>query len=355
MSKAWLAPFSVLYGMGVAIRHKLFDWKVMRSQEYDIPIICVGNLTVGGTGKTPVTDLLARHFKKTHNVAVLSRGYKRRTKGYLEADPGTSFLDVGDEPKLIKQRHPDVIVAVCEKRRDGIDEIRRRHPEVNLIILDDGFQHRYVEPWVNVILIDYTRPIYNDHLLPWGNLRDTVDQLARARYIIMTKCPANMTPLDRRIVRKWLKLYPYQSLFFTNTECGGAVPMFMEGLDYIPSDGASVVAMSGIGNPQAFRESLEERYKVRGEIVFPDHHPYRRRDLTQMENTLGELPASTVIMATEKDAVKLSGSKKIPVELRKKLFYQPLDIRFYDGTVVEFFEKLEQDVKANPKYSLLNP
>lgn len=355
MSKAWLAPFSLLYGIGVAIRHKLFDWKVLRSEEYDIPVICVGNLTVGGTGKTPMTEMLAGHFKKTYNVAILSRGYKRRTKGYFEAETGTSFLDVGDEPKLIKQRHPDIVVAVCEKRREGIGEIRRRHPEVNLIILDDGFQHRHVEPWINIVLIDYTRPVYRDHLLPWGKLRDMPGQLHRARYIIMTKCPPNMTPLDRRIVRKWLKMYPYQSLFFTNIECGGAVPMFMEGAGREPSAGAKVIAMSGIGNPSAFHESLEERYKLQGEIVFPDHHPYRRRDLALMQSRLDGSPEDTVIVATEKDAVKLSGSKKIPSELKGKLFYQPIDIRFYDDTATEFLEKLEQDVKANPKYSLLNP
>lgn len=355
MDKAWLAPFSLLYGAGVAIRHKLFDWKILRSEEYDIPVICVGNLTVGGTGKTPMTDLLCGHFKRNYNVAVLSRGYKRRTKGYFEAEIGTSFLDVGDEPKLIKQRHPDIIVVVCEDRRKGIAEIRNRHPEVNLIILDDGFQHRYVEPWVNILLVDYTRPIYKDHLLPWGNLRDSLSQLHRARYLVMTKCPPNMTPLDRRIVNKWLKLYPYQSLFFTNMECGGAVPMFREGAGNVPQNGAGVVAMSGIGNPGAFHESLAERYKVREEIVFPDHHPYRRRDLGLMQSTLGALPEDTVIVATEKDAAKLSGSKKIPAELRAKLFYQPLNIRFYDDTIIEFLEKLEQDVRANPKYSLLNP
>ena len=355
MSKTWLIPFSLLYGTGVAIRHKLFDWKVLRSEEYDIPVICVGNLTVGGTGKTPMTEMLAGHFKKTYNVAILSRGYKRRTKGYVEAETGTSFLDVGDEPKLLKQRHPDILVAVCEKRREGIKEIRRRHPEVNLIILDDGFQHRYVDPWINIVLIDYTRPVYRDHMLPWGNLRDIPSQLHRAHYIIMTKCPPNITPLDRRIVSKWLKLYPYQSLFFTNMECGSAMPMFIEGAGQEPSTGSRVIAMSGIGNPAAFRKSLEERYKLQGEIVFPDHHPYRRRDLAQMQNSLNESPAGTVIVATEKDAVKLSNSKKIPLELKGKLFYQPIDIRFHDDTGTEFLEKLEQDVKANPKYSLLHP
>ena len=146
MNKTFLAPFALLYGMIVAVRHKLFDWGVLHSQEYDIPIVCVGNLTVGGTGKTPVAELLIEHLSRDHRVALLSRGYRRRTKGYVEAETNSSFRTVGDEPKQIKLKFPDIVVAVCEKRTEGIRQIRERHPEVNLIILDDGFQHRYVEP-----------------------------------------------------------------------------------------------------------------------------------------------------------------------------------------------------------------
>jgi tetraacyldisaccharide 4'-kinase len=355
MGNAWLAPFSLFYGAAVALRHKLFDWKILRSAEYDIPVVCVGNITVGGTGKTPVTEMLAGHFKKTHNIAILSRGYKRHSKGYVEAEVNSSFLKVGDEPKLMKQRHPDVVVAVCEKRTEGIAEIRRNHPEVNLVILDDGFQHRYVEPWVNVVLMDYTRPVYEDHLLPWGRLRDSVGQLKRARHIIVTKCPPDMSPLDRRIVRKWLKLYPYQSLWFTSMECGGAKPLFPRAAGKAPSKEGRVVAMSGIANPAAFRKSLEQRYVVEDELVFPDHHPYRRRDLKRMERTLKYVPEGTAIVTTEKDAVKLNSSKKIPEELQSKLFYQPMDVAFFPGSQKEFFEKIDSDVKENPKYSLLNP
>lgn len=355
MSRAWLAPISFLYKAGVSFRHKLFDWNILKSEEYDIPVVCVGNLTVGGTGKTPVTDMLVEHFKPGYNVAVLSRGYKRRTKGYLEASVKSSFLDVGDEPKMIKLHHPEVVVAVCEDRREGIKEIRKRHPEVNLIMLDDGFQHRYVEPWVNIVLIDYTRPVYNDHMLPRGNLRDTVNQLHRAHYIIMTKCPPDISPLDKRIVRKWIKPYPYQSLFFTSMESGDALPIFPEGAEFVPKGGGNVIAMSGIGNPKSFADSISSRYKLVDEIIFPDHHPYHRRDLGLMKQKLEEAPGRTVIVTTEKDAVKLAGSRKIPAEIREKLFYQPLSIRFNEHSDVKFLNKLEQDVKANPKYSFLNP
>ena len=355
MNKAWLAPFSLIYGAGIMVRHKLFDWKILHSEEYDIPVVCVGNITVGGTGKTPMTEMLARHFKHDYNIAILSRGYKRRTKGFVEVRVKSSFLDVGDEAKMLKQRHPDIVVAVCEKRTEGIKEIRRRHPEINLIILDDGFQHRYVEPWLNIVLIDYTRPVYNDHMLPWGNLRDSVTQLHRANYIIMTKCPPDISPLDKRIVRKWLKLYPYQSLFFTNMESQPGRPLFPEGAGAEPHENGIVIAMSGIGNPTAFHKSLELRYVVHDTIVFPDHHPYRRRDLVLMTKALENAPEGTVIIMTEKDAVKLTGSKKIPSELKSRLFYQPQEIIFHDNTEKQFLDKLDNDVRSNPKYSLLNP
>ena len=355
MNKTFLAPFAFLYGMAIAVRHKLFDWGVLHSQEYDIPIVCVGNLTVGGTGKTPVAELLIEHLSRDHHVALLSRGYRRRTKGYVEAETNSSFRTVGDEPKQIKLKFPDIVVAVCEKRTEGIRQIRERHPEVNLIILDDGFQHRYVEPWVNVVLVDYTRPIWRDHLLPWGSLRDLRSQLYRAHFVLVTKCPPDMTALDRRIVRKSLGLYPYQSLFFCSTVQGQAVSLFAEEAeqDLLPA-GSPVIALSGIGNPAAFRQGLSANYQVVDEVIFPDHHPYRRRDLKTMAEALERAPAGTVLVTTEKDAVKLTSRKKIPQEIREKLYYAPIRICFPNDTEKDFLNTLNYDVRTNPKHSLLH-
>lgn len=349
MNRAWLAPVAFLYGIVISVRHKLFDWNIVRPHEYDIPVVCVGNLTVGGTGKTPVTELLIRRLKGEHNIAVLSRGYKRKTKGYLEVEPGMSFLKTGDEPKQIKLKYPDVVVAVCEKRTDGIEQIRRRHPEVNLVILDDGFQHRYVEPWLNIVVMDYTRPVYNDHLLPWGTLRDTVSQMHRANYVLVTKCSADMNPLDRRIVRKSLKLYPYQELYFCNTAVGQPIPMFPDAAARGVRQGDNVIAMSGIGNPESFEECLGGLYNVVGSLRYPDHHPYHSRDLKEIQSALDEAPSGSVIVATEKDAVKLMNSKKIPAAIRERLYYQPIKVTFFEDTEFDFINKLKNDLRTNPK------
>lgn len=354
MNRVWLAPLAFLYGIAISVRHKLFDWGILHSQTYDIPVICVGNLTVGGTGKTPVTEMLVQSLRKNWNVAVLSRGYKRKTKGYLEVQTGMSFLKTGDEAKQIKVRFPDIVVAVCEKRTEGIAEICRRHPEVNLIILDDGFQHRYVEPWVNVVLMDYSRPIYQDHLLPWGTLRDTLSQLHRASYVIVTKCPTDMNPLERRLVRKSLKLYPYQELYFCSTSMANPMEMFTEGGYRRVKPGDDVIAMSGIGNPQSFEVELAKQYNVAGTLEYPDHHPYTARDLDDMVRALADSPEGSVILTTEKDAVKLRNSKKIPSMIRERLYYVPMKVSFYDDTKQEFLSKLENDIRTNPKDRVLN-
>lgn len=353
MGKAYLAPFSFLYGAVVSIRNKMFDWGWLKSTSYDIPIVCVGNITVGGTGKTPVTEMLVRHLSQRYNVAVLSRGYKRKTKGYREAALNSSVLEVGDEPKQIKLKFPDIVVAVCEKRTVGIDTIRLNHPDINLIILDDGFQHRYVDPWVNVLLIDYNRPVHKDHMLPWGNLRDSKSQIKRANHVIVTKCPLDMTALDRRLVTKILGLYPYQSLYFTAIRNMNPRPIFPDIGNKILQAGTPVVAMSGIGNPSAFRKCLEGKFNLVDELIYPDHHLYRRRDLDTISNALDNAPKGTVVITTEKDAVKFSNSKKVPDSLKEKLFYQPIEVMFYDDTHIEFFSKLDDDVSTNPKDRVL--
>ena len=196
-----------LFAFVLRIRHLLYDSGIIGHYTADIPVVCVGNITVGGTGKTPFTEFLIDRLGRRFTIAVLSRGYGRRTKGYLEVQTNSSFLNVGDEPKQIKRKYPDTVVVVCEKRAEGIRRIRQEHPEVDLILLDDGFQHRRVEPKVDIVLMDYTRPIWEDYMLPLGNLRDLPSQMARANIVVVTKTPTNITPIDRRIAVKSLNLF----------------------------------------------------------------------------------------------------------------------------------------------------
>lgn len=211
-----LTPFSFLYGIGVRFRNQLFDWKILRTERYDLPIICVGNLTVGGTGKTPHTEYIIRLIKDRYRVAVLSRGYKRKTSGFLLADQRSTSKDIGDEPYQMKRKFPDILVAVDADRRRGIRNLlalpENKRPEV--IVLDDAFQHRYVAPTLNILLTDCHRLYTQDKLLPAGRLREPVDGARRADVIIVTKCESYIQPIDFRIIEEDIHLSAYQELYF---------------------------------------------------------------------------------------------------------------------------------------------
>ena len=347
-------PLSWLYGLVVHIRHKLFDLKILRSEEFDIPVVCIGNLTVGGTGKTPVAELLIERFSEHYRVGVLSRGYRRRTKGFVLSTPTSSARTIGDEPRQMKLKYPSVPVAVCEKRAEGIRLLRKAHPEIELIILDDAFQHRYVEPWVNILLMDYNNPVYRDRLLPWGRLRDTRNQIHRANFVLVTKCPDDLNPLDMRIVINSLGLFPYQSLYFTRMRQGEITPLFADRAVGKVREGDPVIAMSGIANPVPLLENLRKRFDVVAELTFDDHHTYRLSDMRRLEALFAAYP-DAVVLTTEKDAVKLTNRKKVPEAVQQRLYYVPIHVSFVADSESEFLRQLELYVRTNQKYSLLHP
>lgn len=347
MLKCLLAPAALLYKAGVTFRHRLFDWGILKSERFDIPIVCIGNITVGGTGKTPMAEMVIGYMAQTHHVALLSRGYGRRTKGYREVQADSHYRDVGDEPLQIKRKFPDTVVAVCEKRAEGIRRIRAEYPEVDLIVMDDGFQHRYVEPKVNVVMIDATRPVQHDRMLPLGTLRDLPEELHRAHYFVVTKCPEKMAPIDRRILRKVLIQVAYQKVYFTRFESFNPQPLYPE---EVPAEHASarcsVIALSGIGNPGPFLQTLRSRYEVVAEMTLDDHHVYKVRDMNALKALLAKHPQA-VIVTTEKDAVKLTNRDKIPAEIRSRLYYLPINISFIEDSATDFLQKLEEDVRTN--------
>lgn len=356
LTKLIAAPLSWLYGGVIDIRHRLFDWGVLKSREFDIPIICVGNITVGGTGKTPHTERLIELLDREFNVAVLSRGYKRKTKGFMLAQTNSSFKKVGDEPKQIKLKYPHIPVAVCERRVEGIERLRELHPEVNLIILDDAFQHRYVEPWVNIVLMDYNCPIYDDHLLPLGRLRDRPAQLVRAQMVIVTKCPQEMKPLDFRIMSKNLDLYPYQSLYFTRCVSQDPEPLYPAfGQESTLRRGTPVVAVAGIANPRKFVEELGSRYDVRRTFLFDDHYAFKMKDIHAIGEALAVLPPETAVVMTEKDAVRLMNSRKISDDIKRRLYYSSVRVEFLENRENDFRRQLNQYVRENQKYNMLHP
>ena len=347
MLKCLLAPAALLYKAGVTFRHRLFDWGILKSEKFDIPVICIGNITVGGTGKTPMAEMVIAYMSQMHNVALLSRGYGRRTKGYLEVRADSHYRDAGDEPLQIKLKFPDTVVAVCEKRSEGIRRICAEHPEVDLIVMDDGFQHRYVEPKINIVMIDATRPVQHDRMLPVGTLRDLPEELHRAHYFVVTKCPEKMAPIDRRILRKVLIQVAYQRVYFTRFESFMPQPLFPDAAPGEPLlQGQQVIALSGIGSPKPFLAALRGSYGVVAEMTLDDHHVYKVRDLNRLRELLDKFPGA-VIVTTEKDAVKLTNRAKIPEEIQRRIYYLPINISFIEDSATDFLQKLEEDVRGN--------
>ena len=344
--KRWLLTLaSLLFKAVVTLRHRLFDWGVLKSEKFDIPIICIGNITVGGTGKTPMAEMIIAYMSRTHRVALLSRGYGRRTKGYREVETSAHYRDVGDEPLQIKIKFPSTLVVVCEKRAEAIRRIRREHPEIDLIVMDDGFQHRYVEPKINVVMVDATRPVQYDKMLPLGTLRDIPEMLYRAHYFVVTKCPDGMKPIDRRLMHKSLVSMAYQRnrIYFTRFESFQPEPLFSTASKPV-RHGCEVIAMAGIGNPVPFLRDLDKNYKVVGKMMFKDHHVYSKPDMQALSKLIAQHPDAAVL-TTEKDAVRLMRGRNVPAQVRRRLYYIPINISFTESSETDFLQKLEEDVQ----------
>ena len=230
----FLRPLSWIYGLIVGIRNMMFDCGLLHSESFDIPVISVGNLTVGGTGKTPHSEYLVKLLQDKFQIGLLSRGYKRKTRGFLLANADTTMPEIGDEPFQMKLKFPNIHIAVDKNRRRGIhklaDEIK---PVTDVIILDDAYQHRYVTPGVNILLMDYHRLICFDALLPAGRLREHQFNKRRADIVIVTKCPKTITPMEKRGISRSLELYPWQKLFFSTFRYGMLYNLFDRSLPRI--------------------------------------------------------------------------------------------------------------------------
>lgn len=339
-----LTPLSWIYGSVMWVRNKLFDSGILKEVSYQIPVVCVGNLTVGGTGKTPHVEFLISHLSTIYNIGVLSRGYKRKTKGFIEATSRSTPEIIGDEPMQIFQKFGvKVKVAVCESRRKGINELIRLNPDLDLILLDDAFQHRWVKPKVSILLMDYNRPIYKDKLLPLGRLRESSHSVNRADVVIVTKCPESMTPLQYRLLSKELDLMSYQKLFFSRYMYGGLMPVFPDDSPYRASLGMlgpndAVLLVTGIAHPRYFvRHFKNYPFKVKVDH-FPDHHDFTRNDIEDISSKYHKLKGDRkIIVTTEKDAVRLSCNPYFPRDLKPYIFYLPIHVEMESGFEGEDF------------------
>ena len=353
----WLLPISWLYGIGVRLRNQLFEMGILKSKSYDIPVIAVGNITVGGTGKTPHTEYLIRLLKEKHKVAVLSRGYKRKSRGFVLASTDTPMPVIGDESYQMKQKYPDVYVAVDANRRRGIERLcdEQTAPGTDVIILDDAFQHRYVKPGINILLVDYHRLICDDKLLPAGRLREPKEGQERANIVIVTKCPADIKPMGFRVISKALKLYPYQKLFFSTFKYGNLIPLF--GGEEVPPEQLlpqqHVLLLTGIAMPEQMRMDLEHYGSHITPLSFGDHHYFSTRDAALISDTFAQMPAPKLIVTTEKDATRLQNLNGLSEEARQHLYALPVEIEILQNQQESFNENITGYVFKNSRNSIL--
>ncbi len=356
----WLYPLSFLYGVGVNLRNKLFDWKIIRSRSFDVPVICVGNITVGGTGKTPHTEYLIKLLKQEFQVAVLSRGYKRKSKGYVLASLETPITQIGDEPYQIKQKFPEVHVAVDADRCNGIEQLCGSHmkPEVEVVLLDDAFQHRYVKPGISILLVDYHRMIGEDALLPAGRLREPARGKKRANIVIVTKCPHDIKPIDYRIISKHMDLYPYQKLYFSTLTYGELTPLCHEEasrpLNSLKKD-EKVLLLTGIASPEQLKQDLSNYTSLIDTMSFPDHHDFTTKDMQMVKQHFEQMEGDKkLIITTEKDATRLIGHPQLDEELKKSIYVLPVEIKILQNQQETFNENIIKYVRANSRNSILH-
>ena len=358
------------YWLALKARHFMYDHGMKKSVSAEVPTICVGNLTVGGTGKTPHTEMLIRTLTRdvewgARNIAILSRGYKRKTKGFQQVVADGSAKEFGDEPLQVKKKFPFVTVAVDKSRKEGCDFLcnpekvqtskkarkclHKEFPKSDIIILDDAFQHRALKPTVSIVLVDYSRPTFKDHLMPLGKLRDLPERIADADIIIVSKCP---TYLDAWEKSKWaealgLGMYDAagchgvrrngkkQHIFFTNIGYDASEAVFPEGDPrYLYTQ--RLILFSGIANDKPLRNYLSGTYKIVRHFDFPDHHRFSKSDITSIYNASRAFPTS-VVMTTEKDCQRIRDCKIIPDNLKQRMFYAPIKVNFFSDEEHETF------------------
>lgn len=344
-----LLPLSKIYGFAVGVRNLMFKWHILKQREFPVPVVVVGNISAGGTGKTPHTEYVIDLLRYKYHIGMLSRGYKRKTKGFVLATSRSTPLDIGDEPYQIYQKFGrDISVAVCEDRCTGIEELLRLDPRINLIVLDDAFQHRYVKPTVSIVLTEFNNPVFFDKLLPLGRLREPAKAIYRADMVVVTKCPPQLKAIEYRIFKNNLKLFPYQKLFFSRFNYTSLRPLFPDirkdapHMSWLGQDD-TVLVLSGIANPKPLVRYLKE-FKASIKVkVFPDHHNFNRKDLDAITKRFNELEGKQkIIVTTEKDAVRLINNPYFPHQLKPHIFYQPIDVTFDPMNVDSFDLELQK-------------
>jgi tetraacyldisaccharide 4'-kinase len=343
-----LLPLALLYGCIIIIRNFLYDKNILRSAQFNFPLICVGNLVLGGTGKSPMVEYLIELLKPRFKIATISRGYKRKTKGYALANQNTTALEIGDEPMQFHIKHPDVPVAVGEERLVAIPQLLHDRPGTQAIILDDAFQHREVRAGFNILLTQYNDLFTKDFFMPTGDLRDQWSSAKRANIIVVTKCPADLSEETRDEIKDELNAKDHQQIFFTTTEYGLPYQIVTNKKRQLCKND-EVLLVCGIANPKPLKEYLSEQVETYYQLDYRDHYIFRIDDFREIQKKFAAINAEQkIIITTEKDSVRLLKFKEqlhdLPLyvlPVRHKFLFN--DGELFNEKVIDFIENFKME------------
>lgn len=350
--KPFLLPFALLYGMIIAIRNYFYDHNWFSSIQFSKPVISVGNLSVGGTGKTPHIEYLIELLKYQYRIATLSRGYKRKTQGFRLAAQGDTAYELGDEPAQYFGKYPEITVAVGENRILAIPQMLQKRPDIDVILLDDAFQHRSVRPGINILITDFQKPFFKDFILPLGRLRESRSAYKRADVIIVSKCPSILTLQEKNKFIEAIRPLPHQQVFFTTIQYGIPYDLFTKEQTNLSKETALIV-VAGIAHPEVLRNHLAQDFADIHLLDYPDHHYFHPRDIEEMLTVYSRKEAeNTCIMTTEKDAVRLLAFKDTFIAHKVQVLVLPIRVAFlenqnsFDQKIQIYIEKEREENQA---------
>ncbi len=350
-------PFSLLYGCVMLLRNKLYDFKILKSTSFEIPTITVGNLSVGGTGKTPHIEYLIRLLKQEFYIATLSRGYGRKTSGFILADTQSTSIEIGDEPLQFKKKFTNIRVAVDEERVRGVSYLLKEHPALQCVLLDDAFQHRKINSGKSILLTEFSHLYSSDFVVPSGGLREFKSGAARADIIIVTKCPEILLPIERKRLLSEINPLPHQKVYFSFIKYGDFTPLNAEGKNPFTKEfyferNYSIALVTGIANTKSLEYYLKNKVKNLTPIKFSDHHNFKKVDIENIKQIFDNIAVSNkIILTTEKDAMRLKNSDFSAILKDIPLFYIPIEIVFHDKDSENFNEQILNYVRTNQKHS----
>ena len=352
--KFLLIPVSWLYGMVMALRNFCYDKNIFRSKTFALPVINVGNLTMGGTGKTPHIEYLIRLLKEKYRVATLSRGYGRKTRGFMLVSNPSGTSMVGDEPLQYHLKFPDITVSVGEDRVSAIENLLRHTPKPEVILMDDAFQHRAVKPGLNILLIDHDSMMKRNYMFPTGTMREWKRGMRRADIVIVSKCPEILVPIERKRLSSEIEVLPHQKLYFSYFRYGDFVRLnnrqghMQMGTNYYFEKRFTILLVTGIANPAGITEFLKRKTDKLETMDFKDHHEYSLQDIRSITETFNNIAnANKIIVTTEKDAMRLRNPELEEAMRGLPVFYLPIEVLFHQHDKEQFDNMVLSYAKQN--------